>query len=184
MFSVPTPLPDDPVALQLILRAAAAEIERLRLLLANLQRNRFGRRSERLDDDQLDQQIDDLEQSLAEHQAGLDAALSPAEPKASDIAPEPRPPRRNRGTLPAHLPRVEVVIEPNETACPCCGGSLHVIGEDRAEMLDYVPSQLRVKLIRRPRLGCRACEGAVIQAPAPERRSMAAWPPKRWCRMS
>ena len=62
-----------------------------------------------------------------------------------------------------------MVIEPDETACPCCGGSLHVIGEDRAEMLDYVPSQLRVKLIRRPRLGCRACEGAVVQAPAPER---------------
>lgn len=169
MFSVPTPLPDDPAALQLILRAAAAEIERLRLQIANLQRNRFGRRSERLDDDQLEQGIDDLEQSLAEHQAGLDAALSPAEPKAAEPAPEPKPPRRNRGALPAHLPRVEVVIEPDETACPCCGGSLHVIGEDRAEMLDYVPSQLRVKLIRRPRLGCRACEGAVVQAPAPER---------------
>ena len=154
MFSVPTPLPDDPVALQLILRAAAAEIERLRLLLANLQRNRFGRRSEQLDDEQLEQGIDDLEQSLAEHQAGLDAALSPVKPEAP--APAPRSPRRNRGALPAHLPRVEVVIEPDETACPCCGGTLHVIGEDRAEMLDYVPSQLRVKLIRRPRLGCRS----------------------------
>jgi transposase len=61
------------------------------------------------------------------------------------------------------------VIEPDETACPCCGCSLHLIGEDRAEMLDYVPSQLRVRLIRRPRLGCCACEGTVIQAPAPER---------------
>jgi transposase len=46
---------------------------------------------------------------------------------------------------------------------------LHVIGEDRAEMLDYVPAQLRVRAIRRPRYGCRACEEAVVQAPAPER---------------
>jgi transposase len=46
---------------------------------------------------------------------------------------------------------------------------LHVIGEDRAEMLDYVPAQLRVRVIRRPRYGCRACEEAVVQAPAPER---------------
>ena len=159
MFSVSTPLPDDPTALQLILRAAAAEIERLRLLIANLQRNRFGRRSERLDDEQLEQGIEDLEQSLAEHQAGLDAALSPPKPEAPAPAPAARSQRRNRGALPAHLPRVEVVIEPSEMDCPCCGGSLHVIGEDRAEMLDYVPSQLRVKLIRRPRLGCRACEG-------------------------
>ena len=36
---------------------------------------------------------------------------------------------------------------------------LHVIGEDRAEMLDYVPAQFRVRVIRRPRYGCRACEG-------------------------
>ena len=36
-------------------------------------------------------------------------------------------------------------------------------------MLDIVPAQLRVKVIRRPRYGCRACEEAVVQAPAPER---------------
>jgi transposase len=71
--------------------------------------------------------------------------------------------------LPAHLPRIEVVIDVDDKACPCCGGMLHVIGEDRAEMLDYVPAQLRVRVIRRPRYGCRACEEAVVQAPAPER---------------
>ncbi len=36
-------------------------------------------------------------------------------------------------------------------------------------MLDIVPAQLRVKVIRRPRYACRACEEAVVQAPAPER---------------
>ena len=36
-------------------------------------------------------------------------------------------------------------------------------------MLDVVPAQYRVKAIRQPRYGCRACEGAVVQAPAPER---------------
>jgi hypothetical protein len=114
---------------------------------------------------QIDQELDDISQRLAEQTAVLTAALPPVP------AAEPVPPTRNRGALPAHLPRIEVVIEPDKTACPCCGGSLHVIGEDRAEMLDYVPSQLRVKLIRRPRLGCRACEGKVVQAPAPERPS-------------
>ena len=44
-----------------------------------------------------------------------------------------------------------------------------MIGEDQAEMLDYVPAQFRVRLIRRPRYGCRACENAVVQAPAPDR---------------
>ena len=56
-----------------------------------------------------------------------------------------------------------------DKACTCCGGLLHQIGEDQAEMLDYVPAQFRVRVIRRPRYGCRACENAVVQAPAPDR---------------
>ena len=46
---------------------------------------------------------------------------------------------------------------------------LHLIDETRTEMLDRVPAQLRVKVIRRPRYGCRAGGEAVVQAPAPER---------------
>src|SRR5579871_5979431 len=65
----------------------------------------------------------------------------------------------------AHLPKLEVTIEPDQTAYPCCGGSLHVIGEDRAELPDHVPSSLRVRLIRRPKLGCRACEGPGASSP-------------------
>jgi hypothetical protein len=40
VFTLPAELPDDPATLQLILRAALAEIERLRLMIAGLQRNR------------------------------------------------------------------------------------------------------------------------------------------------
>ncbi len=66
MFTAPSALPDDPATLQLILRAALAEIERLQLLIHGLQRNRFGRRSEKLDDEQLQRGLEDLEQSVAE----------------------------------------------------------------------------------------------------------------------
>ncbi|HEY2417076.1 MAG TPA: IS66 family transposase, partial [Steroidobacteraceae bacterium] len=172
MFTVPTALPDDPATLQQILRAALAEIERLRLLIAGLQRNRFGRRSERLGDQAFQRDVEDLEQSLAEQAAKLDAVQSSADAPTPDTALRPRrsePAQRNRGALPAHLPRIELVIDIEDKACPCCGGALHVIGEDRAEMLDYVPAQFRVRVTRRPRYGCRGCEGAVVQAPAPER---------------
>jgi hypothetical protein len=60
MFTVPAALPEDPATLQQILRAALAEIERLRLMIAGLQRNRFGRRSERLDDAAFQQGGEDL----------------------------------------------------------------------------------------------------------------------------
>jgi transposase len=62
-----------------------------------------------------------------------------------------------------------LLLDVEDKSCPCCGGTLHVIGESREEMLDIVPAQLRVKVIRRPRYACRACEEAVVQAPAPER---------------
>ncbi len=61
------------------------------------------------------------------------------------------------------------MIDVEDKVCPCCGGALHLIGEDRSEMLDYVPAHFRVRVIRRPRYGCRSCEEAVVQAPAPER---------------
>ena len=166
MFTAPAELPDDPATLQAILRAALAEIERLRLQIAGLQRHRFGRRSERLNEEAVEQGVEDLEQSVAAQMATL-AVAAPTTPKPT---PDPgSPPQRNRGALPTQLPRIEVVVDVADTACPCCGGTLHLIGEDRAEMLDYIPAQIRVKVIRRPRYGCRACEGAVVQAATPER---------------
>jgi transposase len=144
--------------------AAQAEIEKLRLLIRRLQRGQFGRRSERLDPDQLQLGLEDLEQAAAA------AAAAQEEVAARSGTPRtPRVRRRNLGSLPAHLPRVEVLVDVEDKACPCCGGAMHVIGEDHEEMLDIVPAQLRVRVIRRPRYGCRACEGAVVQAPAPER---------------
>jgi transposase len=156
------PLPDDPATLQHLLLEAQAEITRLHMLIAVLLRNRFGRRSERLGEEAVQQGIEDIEQSLAKQTAKLEAAQPAANRPATS-------PKRNRGSLPAHLPRVEVLVNIADKTCGCCGAQLHVIGEDRAEMLDYVPAQIRVQVIRRPRYGCRGCEGAVVQAPAPER---------------
>src|SRR5215212_5215522 len=143
--------------------AAQAEIEKLRLLIRQLQRGQFGRRSERLDPDQLQLGLEDLEQTVAAAEAAQEVAARNGTPRP------PRVRRRNLGALPAHLPRVEVLVDVEDKSCPCCGGDLHAIGESREEMLDIIPAQLRVRVIRRPRYGCRACEGAVVQAPAPER---------------
>src|SRR5215207_6322145 len=143
---------------------AHAEIEKLRLLIRQLQRGRFGRRSERLDPGQLQLGLEDLEQTLAAAEAAQEEMAA-----RNDTPRVPRPRRRNLGALPAHLPRVEVLVDVEDKSCPCCGEALHVIGEDTSELLDLVPAQLRVKVIRRPRYGCRTCEEAVVQAPAPER---------------
>ena len=45
----------------------------------------------------------------------------------------------------------------------------HRIGEDISERLDVTPAQFKVLVLHRPKYACRACEGEVSQAPAPER---------------
>jgi transposase len=165
------PLPDDVAALQALLvaeRATAAKLagqnEQLRALIRELQRALFGRRSEKAaHPDQLHLALEDIEQALAEAEA--------QEEKTDTTRPASRTRQRrvHRGALPQHLPREEIVIEPDHQTCPCCGGAMHRIGEDVAERLDVIPAQFRVIITRRPRYGCRACESAVVQAPAPAR---------------
>jgi len=62
------------------------------------------------------------------------------------------------------LPRCEQVLEPDTTACPCCQGRLHKIGEDVNEVLDVIPAILRVLRTIRPKYACRGCTDGVVQA--------------------
>lgn len=137
-----------------------AEVERLRAIIEALQRHRFGRRSEQLDPDQLELCLEEVEAALA--------AAEEARDKARRVSAD-HPRKTNRGSLPAHLERIEQIVDVEDKDCPCCGGALHSIGEDVTERLDVVPATFRVLVTRRPRYGCRSCEGAIVQAPAPAR---------------
>ncbi len=174
----PTPdLPDDPAVLRAMLLAALAERdslvaerdalaernERLQHLLRKLQRMQFGPRSERLPEDQLQFAFEEVEASLAGNEAE-------AEKRSPDLHKKNTARRRaGRGRLPAHLPRIEEVLLPESTACPCCQGAMVEIGCDTAERLDVIPVQFRALVTKRPKFACRACPGVVVQAPAPAR---------------
>ena len=142
---------------------ALSQIDRLRHLLRQLQRAHFGKRSEKLDPDQLLLTLEDIEQAIAESEAHDDKK----DAIAAKVRAEKR--RANRGALPRHLPRVDVTIAPEDTNCPCCRTPMHVIGEETSERLDVIPAQFRVIVTHRPKYACRACEEAPVQAPAPER---------------
>jgi transposase len=173
--TAPDSLPTDATALRALLLAERArhaeelaaarnEAERLTAIIKELQRHRFGRRSEQLDPDQLALALEDLEQTLAAAEAAAEKdGEAPAKPAAA------RKRQINRGALPPHLPREEVVIDIEDKTCPCCGGLKHRIGEDVSERLDVIPARLKVIVTRRPKYACRECAGEVSQAPAPER---------------
>ena len=184
MKVAPEPLPNDIAALRAMLVAAwaerdaeraekaqlaaecdqlAAQNNRLRHLIRQLQRLRFGRRSEKLDPDQLNLALEDVEQAIAE----TEALQEKADPAFKRARAETR--RTGRGSLPEHLPRLEIVIEPENIACACCGSTMQVIGEDRSSRLDVIPAQYRVLITRRPKYACRKCQEGVVQAAAPAR---------------
>ena len=140
-----------------------AQNERLDHIVSVLRRAQFGRRSERISEEQIELALDDVETSFGVE----DAAAEKAETIVRAEGTKAR--RANRGHLPAHLPREETVIEPETKACPCCGGALHVIGENVSERLDKIPARLRVIVTRRPKYACRSCTDGVVQAPAPNR---------------
>src|SRR3954454_9514032 len=132
MSPAPEPLPNDVAALRAMLAAAwverdaeraekvrltaecdrlAGQNDRLRHLIRQLQRLQFGRRSEKLDPDQLNLGLEDVEQAVAE----IEAQQEKADPAFKRARAETR--ITSPGSLPEHLPLVEILIEPETTAC-------------------------------------------------------------------
>ena len=120
MSAIANQLPTDIEALQALLAAAQAErdaaiaerdqalsqMDRLRNLLRQLQRAQFGRRSEKLDPEQLLLAIEDIEQAIA----GTAAADDKKDPAGARARADKR--RASRGSLPGHLPHIDVTIAP------------------------------------------------------------------------
>ena len=140
------------------LRHKQLKIEQLTHEMAVLKRWKFAARSEQLHGVQrslLDETIDaDLEAIAAE----LATLRSPTPAPAPKEQPKRRP-------LPAHLPRVEVRHEPEQTVCRC-GCALKRIGEDVSEKLDYTPGVFHVERHIRGKWACAKCQ-TLIQAPVP-----------------
>ena len=180
-------LPDDPGTLKAMLLAERARAERLEQIIKELQRHRFGRRAETLPEDQLLLGLEEVEQVEASGEAENEVA-APAE-RVKRAAKR----RMNRGSLPAHLPRIEMVVDIDDHACPCCGDALHRIGEDTRERLDIVPAQFRVLVDAsaqiclpglRERGGAGAGAGAVDRGRAADRGDGRAGPRVQICRSS
>ncbi len=118
-------LPDDINALKALLLASEGRnqrkqerIDRLEKLLADFKRALFGVRSEKVDPGQYELALEDIETAMAAIHAE-DEAVDPPKPKQARR-------KTNRGHLPKHLPRVEEIIEPEDTACSC-GAERHII---------------------------------------------------------
>ena len=176
-------LPEDPAVLKAMIAALQAEnakmsatirahdllIQTLRMRIAKLKKQSFGKSSEKIE-----REIEQLELALEDLLiASAESVTAPADEDEADPATETttgdndvRKPRR-RPRVSATTPRERREIDPG-SCCPDCGGDLRLVGEDMSEMLDLVAAQLKVLQIARLKKSCRRCE-KMVQTPAPSR---------------
>jgi hypothetical protein len=151
-------LPDDASVLKRVLqevldllRRRDHELQQVQARLDQLLRRLYGPRTERLDPHQL--------LLFADLAAEAPAASPPPTPPPEE-APRKRRHNHGRQRPPAHLPRERRVHELSaaERACPCCGQTRQVIGEDVTEQYDCVPQALYVIEHVRLKYACPGCE--------------------------
>jgi len=184
MLNVASDLPEDTALLKAMiaqlqaqnakltttLRAHDLVVQALRLQIARLRKQAFGKSSEKIEREieQLELALEDVLVSVA--QQGLatsdqNDSEAQAAVASADTNSGPRPSRRPR--VSADTPRERHELDPGST-CPDCGGDLRLVGEDVSEIIEMITAKLKVIEVARPKKSCRCCE-KMVQAPAPSR---------------
>lgn len=148
---------ENPQALLSMLVERDEEVLRLQTILYNLQKEKFGSKSEKIalvSEGQLALSV--FEQEVAAPEVEAEKIQVPAHERKK------RRPRDLKDLL-----RVRIPCEPESTLCGCCGGEMSCIGEDVSQELEHQPAKVFINEYVRPRYACSHCKDAVIQAPLP-----------------
>jgi len=139
----------------------------LTLRLEQLRRAHSGRRSEKLDPNQLALMLELVGEAADDGDEEPEPEEDP-EPQAE----RPKPRRRaRRKRPPKHLPREVSVhqLAEAERRCEVCGVLSGQIGEDVSEQLEFVAAHFVVKQHRQAKYACPQCKNGVKTAPGPDK---------------
>lgn len=150
------------------LRAHDLVVQALRLQIAKLKKQAFGKSSEKIrrEIEQLELALEDLLVTASEQGIGQSEGDDAPAPVSADATSSDARPRRRPRVL-VDTPRERRELDPGST-CPDCGGELRLVGEDLSEIIEMITAKLKVVEVARPKKSCRCCE-KIVQAPAPSR---------------
>ena len=160
------PCPTIPACSRRCCWPSALESERLRQIIREFQRHRFGRRAESLPEDQLQLGLEEAEQVEAAPGQAATEQKSPSRAQSARC-PAPDQPRRAAGPPAAGRDGGRCRRAP---ICPCCArpAAPHRRGRRPSASTSCRPSS-GCWSCAGPKYACRACEDVVVQAPAPAR---------------
>ncbi|MBC7285625.1 IS66 family transposase, partial [Hoeflea sp.] len=149
------------------LRAHDLVVQALRLQIAKLKKQAFGKSSEKIEREiaQLELALEDMLVSVAQQGLVASDRDDPDAVAPADASSRSRPSRRPR--VSADTPRQRQELDPGST-CPDCGGDLRLVGEGVSEIIEMITAKLKVIEVARPKKSCRCCE-KMVQVPAPSR---------------
>lgn len=151
-----------------IIQSMIQENAGLTARLGALLKQMYGRRSEKMDPNQLQLFLDALSEDETTQALVDELPVASEEPLPK---PEPKPAPHGRKPLPADLPRETIVLEPplEDRHCAECGIDKKVIGHETSEVLEWVPGHFLVQEIRRVKMSCPKCENGVVVAPVADK---------------
>jgi len=156
-------LPDDPALLKKLLTEQVLKNQFLEEQFRLAQQKQFGKSAEGLaGQGELFNEAEEIAETQQEETSA----------ETESISYERTKPKRK--PLPPELPRETIIhdLADEEKVCACCQGTLHKIGEDKAEKLEFIPAKVKVIEHVRPKYACRQCEKSgtsnhIKQAPVP-----------------
>jgi transposase len=147
------------------LRETHEKLAEAQAFIAELQRQLFGPKAEKLSAEQK-KQLEELAADIQEQSRRPPPAV---EQVLEEERRAQRRPRRPRHSWPVELESETVTLEPENTICPCCGRELQRIGEEVSEEFDLIPAKLIRRRTVRVKLACRCGQAGVGIAPLPPR---------------
>jgi transposase len=165
MASEPEAVVKEVLQLEGQLREMQEKLAEAQAFIAELQRQLFGPKAEKLSAEQREQ----LEELATDIQEQSRRPPSAVEQVLEEERRAQRRPRRPRHPLPVELESETVTLEPENTICPCCGRQLQRIGEEVSEEFDLIPAKLIRRRTVRVKLACRCGQAGVAIAPLPSR---------------
>lgn len=141
----------------------------LTLKLQALMRKQAGKKSEKVDPNQLTLMLEQIEDELKD--AGLEELLA-EEDQESEQTDEEEPPKKRkkkghgRRPLPPHLPRTtqEYKVADENRLCATCDQPMSTIRWDVSEQLEFVPASFQVIQYKREVVACSLCKDKVTTA--------------------